>query len=196
MKRICFLIGNGSSRKGLDLEQFRGKGTIVGCNALYRDFKPDVLIAIDQKMLKEIGGAKYDGYYVYPKNRNPGFPCNHKIPLKQCNTSGSAAMQYAGMVNADLAFLIGFDCYEGNVYEGSKNYTKNFKRFENFIAGYKKSLGFYRNTKYINVIKDGKDGLTKKLKDEINYLGYTSIDDLLQALPNFPEQEPLYSNKV
>ena len=50
----AFIIGNGVSRKGFDLEQLRGKGVIYGCNALYRDFMPDVLVATDDKMREEI----------------------------------------------------------------------------------------------------------------------------------------------
>ena len=53
MKRV-FCIGNGESRKGFDLEQLRPHGKIYGCNALYRDFMPDVLIATDDKMREEI----------------------------------------------------------------------------------------------------------------------------------------------
>ena len=43
----AFCIGNGESRKGFDLEQLRPHGKIYGCNALYRDFTPDVLVAVD-----------------------------------------------------------------------------------------------------------------------------------------------------
>ena len=50
----AFIIGNGKSRIGFDLNQLRGKGTIYGCNALYRDFMPDVLIATDDRMREEI----------------------------------------------------------------------------------------------------------------------------------------------
>ena len=43
MKRV-FALGNGESRLQLDLEKLRGHGKIYGCNAIYRDFIPDVLI--------------------------------------------------------------------------------------------------------------------------------------------------------
>ena len=43
MKKV-FCIGNGTSRQNFSLESLRDKGKIYGCNALYRDFKPDVLI--------------------------------------------------------------------------------------------------------------------------------------------------------
>jgi len=53
MKRV-FCIGNGESRKGFNLETLRKHGTIYGCNALYRDFMPDVLTAVDQGIMHEI----------------------------------------------------------------------------------------------------------------------------------------------
>ena len=53
MKRV-FCIGNGESRKSLDLIQLKSHGLIYGCNALYRDFKPDVLISVDNGIMHEI----------------------------------------------------------------------------------------------------------------------------------------------
>jgi hypothetical protein len=53
MKRV-FCIGNGESRTGFDLETLRGHGKIYGCNAIYRDFMPDVLIGVDHGIMHEI----------------------------------------------------------------------------------------------------------------------------------------------
>jgi len=50
----AFCIGNGESRIGFDLERLRPLGTIVGCNALHRDFTPDVLTAVDHGIMHEI----------------------------------------------------------------------------------------------------------------------------------------------
>ena len=44
----AFIIGNGQSRQGFDLESLRGKGTTYGCNAVYRDFTPDYLVSLDR----------------------------------------------------------------------------------------------------------------------------------------------------
>lgn len=49
-----FCIGNGESRVGFDLERLRVLGTIVGCNALHRDFTPDVICAVDHGVMHEI----------------------------------------------------------------------------------------------------------------------------------------------
>ena len=58
-----FIIGNGESRKGLDLDSLREKGKIYGCNALYRDFTPDVLVAVDEAMMFEIVSSGYQKFH-------------------------------------------------------------------------------------------------------------------------------------
>lgn len=60
MKNV-FLIGNGETRKGLDLNKFKTKGKVLGCNALYRDFTPDILISVDHGIMHEI---YHDGYVL------------------------------------------------------------------------------------------------------------------------------------
>ncbi|OUW57583.1 MAG: hypothetical protein CBD57_04750 [Candidatus Pelagibacter sp. TMED197] len=50
----AFCIGNGESRLGFDLERLRPLGTIMGCNALYRDFKPDAIVSVDHGIMHEI----------------------------------------------------------------------------------------------------------------------------------------------
>ena len=49
-KRV-FIIGNGESRIGLDLEELKDYGKIYGCNLLYEEFIPDVLIALDERIM-------------------------------------------------------------------------------------------------------------------------------------------------
>ena len=51
---IGFAVGNGESRKDCDLNKLKELGPIYGCNALYRDFTPDLLIAGDGPMIREI----------------------------------------------------------------------------------------------------------------------------------------------
>ena len=62
----AFLIGNGESRVGFDLERLRPLGTIVGCNAIHRDFTPDVICAVDHGVMHEI-------YHTGICNKIPGY---------------------------------------------------------------------------------------------------------------------------
>ena len=54
-----FCIGNGESRKDFDLNKLKPHGKIYGCNALYRNFTPDVLIAVDGGIIHEIYHSGY-----------------------------------------------------------------------------------------------------------------------------------------
>ena len=43
----AYIIGNGPSRKGVDLSKLPGK--TFGCNALYRDFEPEARFSLYKK---------------------------------------------------------------------------------------------------------------------------------------------------
>ena len=66
-ENTAYIIGNGASRQPFDLMILRGKGTVFGCNALYRDFSftspkyvlPDFLIAIDDAITTEIESSDF-----------------------------------------------------------------------------------------------------------------------------------------
>ena len=58
-KETVFVLGNGKSRLKYKLEDL--DGITVGCNAIYRDFKPDYLFAQDAGVMAEIIGSGYEG---------------------------------------------------------------------------------------------------------------------------------------
>ena len=49
----AFVLGNGTSRSPINVEDLTPIGNTYGCNALYRSFAPDYLIAVDVKMILE-----------------------------------------------------------------------------------------------------------------------------------------------
>ena len=57
-KRV-FVIGNGESRRDIDLAEVNQYGKTYGCNALYRDYTPDALIAVDHRMVHQIYWSGY-----------------------------------------------------------------------------------------------------------------------------------------
>ena len=56
---MIFVIGNGSSRKNVNLDILKQHGKVIGCNALYRDFTPDHLFTNDCEVLHEIISSQY-----------------------------------------------------------------------------------------------------------------------------------------
>ena len=61
-----FVLGNGPSRKNIDVSKL--EGTIIGCNACYRDFTPDVICAIDAGIMSDIIDSGYDGQCYFTHN--------------------------------------------------------------------------------------------------------------------------------
>ena len=101
------VIGNGISRKDFDLAILKNKKIqTYGCNALYRDFVPDFLVAVGKDIAKEIriqGYAATHVVYSTPDNilNYPGT--FHLIPQ---NPSWNAGAQLRIPVADDVMGLI------------------------------------------------------------------------------------------
>ena len=61
-----FVLGNGPSRKNIDPSKLQG--TVIGCNACYRDFTPDVICATDAGIISDIIESGYDGQCYFTHN--------------------------------------------------------------------------------------------------------------------------------
>lgn len=157
-----FLIGNGKSRQDFDLERLRSKGTIIGCNALYRDFTPDVLVAIDAKMLKELNESGYgkkqpEEFVIVPKNRTIAIPNAKMWKAERFNTSGCFAMRLiTNIMQPSKCYMLGMDGYPGNMFDKTKNYAANtLQNFKGVNGYYLQALQAPGETLFINVnVKD------------------------------------------
>ena len=69
----AFVIGNGKSRLPVNLEQIKTKGKVYACNAVYRTFQPDHLIAVDVKMVLEINKAGFQHNNTVWTNPNKSY---------------------------------------------------------------------------------------------------------------------------
>lgn len=125
----AFIIGNGKSREDFDLEQLRPYGTIYGCNALYRDFEPDWLIAIDEAITKEIQDSEF------PKNKfiHPVYEEQFEHPefnpfTRLRSNAGMNAMMEAlkhgkrELICLGFDFVINNELSISNLYDGSNAY--------------------------------------------------------------------------
>jgi hypothetical protein len=182
----CFLIGNGKSRQHFDLERLRPYGTIFGCNALYRDFTPDVLMAIDAKMLKEIRESEYSGEentIVVPQSRTVAIPGSYKWKSERFNTTGCFGMHLiARCVKPKICYMLGMDGYAGNMYDSTVNYQKNtLKNFSGVNQFYMRALKSDKMevTKFVNV--NDKDGWLEEVKDMGNYM-YITYDEFEEII--------------
>ena len=66
MSEDVFVLGNGPSRKNIDPSKL--DGTVIGCNACYRDFTPDVICAHDAGIISDIVNSEFDGDCYFTHN--------------------------------------------------------------------------------------------------------------------------------
>lgn len=130
------MLGNGTSRKSIDLNNIKEQGTVYGCNALYREFDPDYLVAVDTKMILEINKAGYQHSHKVWTNPNRAYHqmngFNFFNPSKGWS-SGPTALWLASTHDTQDIYILGFD-YQGiddklnNVYADTPNYKKSNER--------------------------------------------------------------------
>ena len=166
-KNVAFVLGNGTSRASIDPNSLTNKGTIYGCNALFRSFSPDYLIAVDTKMIKEISSA---GYQL--KNQVWTNPNKYTREIQGLNlfnpnlgwSSGPTALNFASLNGAKTIYILGFD-YRGigdrhetvnNIYAGTVNYKRETDK-ATYYGNWQRqtSLVIKRNpqTRYIRVVE-------------------------------------------
>ncbi len=133
MKR-AFVLGNGRSRLTINCEKLKEYGTVYGCNAIYRDFLPDHLIAVDVKMVLELvenNVLEQVPVYTNFNNRFKDIPKLNVFQPSKGWSSGPTALWLASTHGYDEIYILGFD-YQGlennkkvnNVYAGTPNYKK------------------------------------------------------------------------
>jgi hypothetical protein len=142
------VVGNGESRKNVDLESYQSTHTLIGCNALHRDISVDHLVCCDRRMVNEaIANPNISDTLIYVRESWYHFfrkvlknkRIQHLPPVPQTGNSkrdhpdhwGSGC--YAILLAAHLGFeeitLVGFDLYPtrdrvNNVYKDTPNYAK------------------------------------------------------------------------
>jgi len=130
----AFIIGNGETRQQLKFDRLIGQGCTFGCNALYRDFKPeyilpDYLVAIDPVMIQEIKDSDFPSErFIEPPFHEQFEPaeCN---PARSRSNAGMNAMLEAIKMGFKTLYMFGFDFVLkdqyfsiSNLYDGTNGY--------------------------------------------------------------------------
>lgn len=144
----ALVIGNGESRRVIDLEQYKKTHTLIGCNAIHRDISVDHLICCDRRMAAEaVENVQTKNTFIYvrphwfhffrkiKKNKNiklvPELPYTGELKRDDPEHWGSGG--FAVLLAASLDFneieLVGFDLWPidksvNNIYKGTENYAK------------------------------------------------------------------------
>ena len=153
MSSIAFVLGNGESRKGIEINDLKDKGTVFACNGVYRTHQPHYLVAVDPKMILEIAETDYPVHNKVWSNFNNQYNKNQKI-LDHFNwfqpslgwSSGPTALKFACDQGFKEIYILGFD-YQGHT-EDNKNNRFRFNNIFKDTRNYKKSndeATFYGN---------------------------------------------------
>lgn len=148
----ALVIGNGESRRSLDLTLFQNSHTLIGCNAVHRDTHVDHLICCDQRMVREaLENPDTDSTTIYvrnhwhhyfrkiEKNKNvsilPELPYKgkHRPDIPEHWGSGPYAILLAASLGFKSIDIIGMDLYGrqgrvNNIYRDTANYANSFSR--------------------------------------------------------------------
>lgn len=125
----AFVLGNGVSRRPVPVERLRYLGTVYGCNALYREFTPDVLVATDRPISEAIQASGYaarNRFYTRKPVANTGA---QRVPQDYYGySSGPIAIAIAAQDGFKRIYLLGFDLGANeqnqfnNIYAGTEFY--------------------------------------------------------------------------
>jgi hypothetical protein len=192
MAEVAFVLGNGESRKGIDIDDLKKHGTVFACNGVYRTDKPDFLIAVDPKMVLEIAESDYLLQNKVYSNFNAQYNKNPKI-LDHVQwfkpslgwSSGPTALRMACDRGFKEIYILGFD-YQGlseggknnrfkvnNLFKDSRNYKKGNEQatfFGNWMNQTQKCLQDDPDVKFHRVIpKDWFQPKDLQWKDNIDH---------------------------
>lgn len=132
----AYVLGNGPTRLSIDPNDLRReKGAVIfGCNAIYRDFTPDYIVAIDPDPIKELRASSFPQHRIIVPMKHEHWepPELHKgVPNARRSNAGVNAVREAIRRDLSPIFLIGFDFLlkdpvkaTANVYDGTPTYEK------------------------------------------------------------------------
>jgi hypothetical protein len=129
---IGFVLGNGISRLEVDVKTLQATGPVYGCNALYREHIPTVLVSTDKAISQEIQNSGYaTKNRMYTRRPMPGLGAK-TVPQNYFGfSSGPIAVGIAALDRNIAVYLIGFDMGPAqnnrfnNVYADTQFYKKS-----------------------------------------------------------------------
>jgi hypothetical protein len=129
---IAFVLGNGVSRRAVDLPMLAACGEIYGCNGLYREFAPTVLVSTDAPISEHIQNSGYSKMRTHYTRKPLPDSGALRIPKEYFGfSSGPAAAGIATVNHHRTVYLVGFDLGPNNtgkfnnVYADTEFYKKS-----------------------------------------------------------------------
>jgi hypothetical protein len=106
----AFVLGNGISRRHIDVDTLLNLGTVYGCNALYRTHTPHVLVAADQQISQQIQESGYSAKNKFYTRRPINGLGAQRVPQPYFGfSSGPIAVGIAAGDGHQTIYMLGFD---------------------------------------------------------------------------------------
>ena len=161
-KDFAFILGNGTTRLEIDCEGLLDYGYVYGCNRIYQEFAPTVLVSTDAGMAEEIQQSGYSAKHIhYTRNQHIIKNSGAKILPKELHghSSGPAALGLAALSEANYLFMIGMDLKGvnnmiNNIYAGTTHYKeKNTEPmfFGNWVDQINNLIRKHNNKRFMHV---------------------------------------------
>jgi len=142
----AFVLGNGVSRRHIEVDTLLKLGTVYGCNALYRTHTPHVLVATDQPISTQIQESGYSAKNKFYTRRPINSLGAHRVPQSYFGfSSGPIATGIAAGDGHKTIYMLGFDMGPAanglfnNVYADTEFY-KNSLATPTFTGNWVKQL--------------------------------------------------------
>jgi hypothetical protein len=166
------VLGNGTSRLDMDLRPIKNhRGGLLGskalqtygCNALYRDFTPNFLVASGNDIVNEIASTSYPtDNIVYTSSLNMLAHPNkfYLVPHDPYADAGTTAAYIACFDGHKKIFLLGFDGqepanYNNNIYADTNAYDSKTTQVNpnKWHANMKQLMQVYNDVDFVLVHK-------------------------------------------
>jgi hypothetical protein len=125
----AFVLGNGISRKHIDVDALLKLGTVYGCNALYRTHTPHALVATDKPISTAIQESGYSAKNKFYTRRPISGLGALAVPKQYFGfSSGPIAAGIAAIDGHRNIYMLGFDMGPtanglfNNIYASSEFY--------------------------------------------------------------------------
>ena len=143
MTKFVSIIGNGESRFGFDLTPLKKFSTVIGSNAMFRDYNLEYVVCCDRHMCQEAVNTCGKGTTIYTRDRWvnqfamwPNVKVLPPLPYEGDKRedepfhwgTGPYTGVVASMFKPKVIFMLGFDLYGlenngvNNIYKKTKGY--------------------------------------------------------------------------
>ena len=193
------VIGNSPTRLEFNLQNLKKSSGLLGadtlqtygCNALYRDFTPDFLVASGNDVVKEIAGSEYVKNNIVYTNALHLLEYPNKfylIPYNPYADAGTTAAYIAAFDGHKKIYLLGFDeqdseNYNFNVYASTNGYDTIDSEIssDKWVTNRVELFNLYDDVDFIWATPYGRSTVPESHKSCVNFRQISYRDFVLET---------------